>query len=166
MFKSFIGCALSLLALNVVPAHASSWNSVAVGSRDSAYYFDADTVEKTKGVVTVWVKTVQYTKANPDGSQAMAMRWKFNCAKKTIQTLASSTYDADGKFIRSMQGPWEADVVYPDSVGEAMLNISCETNFPTNKPSYKYFKIESNDVFQATKNYAEMMKKVTDTAPQ
>lgn len=162
---SLMCCALGLFAINVAPAHASSWNLTAAGSTDSALYFDADTVEKAKGVVTIWVKTVQYYEADSDGSWSRASRWRINCANKTIQTLASSTYTADGKFISSPTPSLAIAVVTPDSVGEGMLKIACDGNFPNDKSKTKYFKLDSNDVFQATKAIVEAEKKATDTAP-
>ena len=47
-----------------------------------------------------------------------------------------------------------------------MLKIACEPNFPRDTSGNNYFKVDGNDVFQATKNYSEMRKSQTDTAPK
>lgn len=148
-------------------ALASTWNFAWVGNDETRYFFDADTVEKTRDrSVLLWVKTVNILNADSDGSWSTAYRWKVNCQKKTVQTLAWSSYGADGKFIRSGSSSGAEREVVPDTVGEAMLKIACEPNFPNDKSGKSYFKLEGVDVFQATKNYVEYSKSQTDIAPK
>ena len=89
----------------------------------------------------------------------------MNCTKRTIQTLSSSTYRADGKFIRSYLPSASADVVVPDSVGAGIIKVVCMADFPKITPATKglYFKISGNDPFATTKNFSEMK---IDKAPQ
>lgn len=145
---------------------ASTWNFVWVGNDETRFFFDADTVEKSKDITTVWIKTVQVNHPNSNGSWSYAHRWKINCQKKTIQTLAYSSYDKDGRFIRSDSTPGTEDVAVPDSTGEAMMKIACEANFPRDTSNAKYFKLEGNDVYQATKNYGDYQKSQIDSAPK
>ena len=147
-------------------ASASTWNFLWVGNEDTRYFFDADTVEKNRDITTVWIKTVQTTRPDDDGSWATALRWKINCTKRTIQALAMSLYDRDGKFIRSINTIGQESAVIPDSTGEGVLKIACEPNFPRDTSGSKYFKLDSNDVFQATRNYVEMKKSQIDSAPK
>jgi len=147
-------------------ARASTWNFAWVGNEETRYFFDADTVEKNKEFVTVWIKTVQTTAPDNDGSWAMALRWRMNCSKRTILSLASSTYDKDGKFIKSATPSGSETPVIPDSTGEAMLKIACEANFPRDSSGDRYFKLNGIDVFQATRNYVDMRKSQVDSAPK
>ena len=147
-------------------ASASSWHFAWVGNKETTYYYDAESIERSKDTITVWVKTVQVNRADTDGSWASALRWRFNCSKRTIQSLAVSLYDKDGKFLRSSNNPGAEDAAIPDSTGEAMLKIACKPNFPNDKSGNDYFKLENNDVFQATRNYADMISSQTDAAPK
>lgn len=144
---------------------ASTWNFM-TSSTESVYYFDADTVLKDHEITTLWVKTVQMEKPDDAGNWAIASRWKINCSKQTIQTLAWTTYDKNGKYIRSDTRVGSQDVVVPDSMGESVLKVACEKNFPRDTSGAKYFKIKNNDVFQGTKDYVEYLKAHQDTAPQ
>ena len=149
------------------PAVASSWYYVLVGNEDTQFFFDADTIDKSKDkTILVWIKTVKTTKSDDDGSWSTAIRWKLNCTKRTIQTLMWSTYDQDGKFIKSGMTPSAEEAVFPDSTGEGMLKIACEQTFPNDKSSKKYFKLENNDPILATKNYVEYQKTQVDLAPK
>jgi len=157
---------ISIYLFPCSPAFASEWNFLWVGNEDTRFFFDADTVEKNRDTITVWIKTVQTTRPDRDGSWATALRWRMNCTKRTIQTLAMSVYDRDGKFIRSVNATGQESAVVPDSTGEAVLKIACEPNFPRDTSGIKYFKLENNDVFQATKNYVELQRSQVDTAPK
>lgn len=150
-------------------AFASEWNSfTSVNHNDVEYFFDAASVEKSKDVVTVWVKSVRTYTVDNDGSWATAFRWRMSCQKRTIQTLTWSTYDADGKFIKSNSNVGSENSVIPDSIGEGVLKTACATDFPKNTSATKdsYFKIESNDIFKATKTFVDFRKSRIDNAPQ
>jgi hypothetical protein len=154
------------LFFGTTAAFASTWFGTAAGNDDTYYFFDADSVEKNREITTVWIKTVQIHRAEDDGSWATAYRWRMNCSKKTIQTLTASIYDKDAKFIKSFPNAGRESEVVPDSTGEAMLKLACTADFPKSKSGKGYWRIESNDIFQATRNYAEYLKSQKDTAPQ
>jgi hypothetical protein len=158
--------AIGLFSIVISNAQASTWNFAWVGNDEVRYFFDADTVEKNKELVTVWIKTVQTAAPDNDGSWSMALRWRMNCSKRTILSLASSTYDKDGKFLKSSTLPGTDAAVVPDSTGESMLKIACEANFPRDSSGEKYFKLNGIDVFQATRNYVDMRKSQVDSAPK
>ena len=147
-------------------AHSSSWHFLWVGNSETRYFFDAESLEKNKNIVIIWIKTVQVNQGDKDGSWASALRWRIDCTKKTIQTLAASTYDQNGKFMKSTSGVSSEDVVIPDSTGDGVLKVACKPNFPKDTSGDEYFKLNGVDVFQATRNYAEMQKAQTDTAPK
>lgn len=160
-----VALALGLLSIN--SAFASSWNYASIGNDDAAYYFDAETVQKNPNkTVLVWIKYVQKTKADSDGSWSTANRWSLNCNKRTLQSLQASTYDRDGKFIKSYPKPTDESVVVPDSVGEAMLKIACDPTFPNDKSGKAYFKIYDNDPFAFTKLIVEHEQSKQDNAPK
>lgn len=159
--------AMSICLMTCASALASNWHFALVGNDDTKYFFDADTVEKGKDkTVLVWIKTVQTTKPDTDGSWATAYRWKLNCTKRTLQTLMWSTYDPDGKFIKSYSNPSAEQAVVPDSTGEATLKMACEPSFPNDKSAKNYFKIDNNDPFLATRNFVEYQKSQIDQAPK
>jgi hypothetical protein len=159
-----------LLSLFGASAFASEWNNfTTANNHDHEYFFDAASVEKSKDVSTVWIKTVRTYTPDSDGSWATALRWRLNCQKKTIQTLAWSTYDADGKFIKSGSNASSEDAAIPDSIGEGILKASCMADFPKNTPATNpvYFKLDkfNNDIFAATKRFVELRKSRVDNAP-
>ena len=156
----------SILSLFSALASASEWNGFEwEGTTEGEYFFDAETVNKTNDSVNLWIKIIRKNKANDDGSWATANNWKMNCTNRTIQTLSSSTYNADGNFIRSFTTSGSANAVVPDSVGAGILKVVCMADFPKITPATKglYFKISGNDPFATTKNFSEMK---IDKAPQ
>lgn len=166
MKSHIVRIASGALLLAALPAAASAWHFVWVGNDEIRYFFDAESFEKTKEVATVWVKTVKTKAADTDGSWSTALRWRISCSKRTIQTLAWSTYDQDGKFLNSNSNVGAEEAVIPDSTGEAFLKIACAASFPRDTSGDKYFKLNGNDVFQATRNYVEYQKSRVDPAPK
>ncbi len=154
------------LVMTSISCFASNWHFAWAGNKDTRYFFDAESIERSKDSILVWVKTVQVNQVDSDGSWATAMRSRFNCSKRTIQILAVSQYDRDGKFLRSSPASSTESAVTPDSMGEAMLKIVCKTNFPNDKSGNDYLKVEGNDVVQATKIWADMISSQTDSAPK
>lgn len=113
------------------------------------------------------MKSVQTEKPDSSGSWATALRWRFNCSKKTIQALAWSSYDREGKFIKSGSTPGIESAAVPDSIGEGTMKVACQTNFPNDtSANSKYVKIQDNDVFAATRRMVEYKKSQTDNAPK
>ncbi|WP_203415158.1 surface-adhesin E family protein [Pseudoxanthomonas suwonensis] len=135
------------------------------GNDKTLYFFDADTVEKSPGGVSVWVKTVRTRQPDTDGSWATAIRWRINCSGRTIQTLSWSTYNNSGEFIESNNKPSSPSPVTPDTTGEAVLKIACGANFPR-EANKGYFKLDSNDVFKARDNWVRYQDSQVDTAPK
>jgi hypothetical protein len=159
----------ALFSLFGTSAFASSWNYLlTISNDDMEYFFDAESVNKTKEVVNLWAKTVQTDKAQDDGSWSVAYNWKLNCAKRTIQLMGWSTYDSTGKFIKSYSTPNTENPVIPDSVGESVLKVACMADFPKNTPSTKnsYFAVANNDIFAFTKRLIEFRKSQIDNAPK
>jgi hypothetical protein len=139
-----------------------------VSSNDekNVYFFDADTVEKSKDTVTLWIKTVLTNKTNPEDPWAAASRWKINCSKKMLQSLTTSYYDGNGRFIKSDPHPNEPALIVPDSIGDGIQKIACESKFPYDKSETKYFKLKNSDVYGFVNNYIEYQKTQIDLAPK
>lgn len=171
IFKMTTSARLTLIAVLLMlggTAFASTWNVLlGVGNDETRYFFDSDTVVKTRDRnILVWLKAVQTTKANSDGSWAVALRWKMNCSKNTIQIISYSSYNRDGKLILSDSKPRMEHEAAPDSIGEAVLKIACEPIFPNDKSNISYYRLDGVDVFQATKIFVELMKDQNDSAPK
>lgn len=159
----------ALLSLFGASAFASEWNSFLSVKNDNAeFFFDAESVNKTKDSVTLWVKTVQKSLPHDDGSWSTAYNWQMNCQKRTIKLLSRSTYDSANKLIKSSSGSGSENSVVPDSVGEGILKVACMADFPRKTPATKnsYSKIVDNDIFEATKFFVEYKKNKTDNAPK
>lgn len=143
---------------------AATWHGMAVGTDDLAYFFDSESVQKSPNTVSVWVKTVSFTKPkDADGVWATAFRYRFDCLARTIQMLTYSDYDENGKYISSSDREGSTKLVTPDSTGEGMLNIFCESSFPNDKSEEKYWKIIENDVFKARD---AILRSMIDAAPK
>lgn len=159
----------ALLSLSGTSAFASSWhNFYSANTDDAEYFFDADSVVKAGGVVTVWVKTVQKNSPESDGSWSIALNWRINCQKRTITILSSSTYDSAGKFIKSNSNVSSETQITPDSVGEGVQKAACMADFPRNTPATKgiYFTLADNDIYAFTRRLVEIKKGQVDNAPK
>ena len=147
-------------------AAAATWYGMDLVTDSSIYFFDADSVKKQSGIIEIWVKTVRISSPDRDGAWATATRWRIKCLDRTIQALASSDYDNSGKFIRAYNNPESPSPAYPDSIGEGMLQIACESSFPDNSTDDKYWKLATDDVFEARDWYVRALSSRIDTAPK
>jgi hypothetical protein len=163
--KIAVACAFSVLMIN--PATASTWNVFAqTFTKNSLFFFDADTVLKEPDTVTIWVKYVNTVTPDTDGSWATASRFVFKCSKRKSQALTSSTYDKDGKFMHSPPNPSPQRDITPDTIVEGMYTAACQKDFPKNKSEEFYFPVKDNDIYAFTKRYVEDIESKKDLAPQ
>ena len=159
----------ALFSISGASAFASEWNNfTAVSTDDAEYFFDAESVNKTKDTVTLWTKSVQKSKPELDGSWSTAYNWRLNCPNRTIQLLSWSAYDSAGQFIKSNSTPGQEKSAVPDSIGAGILKVACMADFPRNTPATQtsYFKIVGNDIFAATKLFVELNNSRVDNAPK
>lgn len=162
-----IGAVAVVMAITSPPLLASDWQASEFGNDEMRYFFDAETVEKSKDSVLVWVKRVQVSKPDKDGTWATASRWQINCTRKTVNYLIFSDYDQENKFVKSSPGNNTENIMNPDSIGEGMVRTACKDNFPNDKSGKYYSKVKGNDIFKATKIYAaELIKSKSDSAPR
>lgn len=164
LVKALAFCAIALSCIR--PAIAATWYATGFGSEETRHYFDADSVEKSRDIVSLWTKAVQTRKASENGSWASAIRWRINCKRRTIQVLSYSLYDSNGKFLRSGDEPGRETNIVPDSFGEGLSKMSCASDFPKNKSGVEYFRINDNDVFAATKRWTDWIDSHVDNAPK
>lgn len=161
-------CTTSFLLLLSASTLASSWNFISIGNFDKyLYFFDADTVDKSSGSnINIWVKSVAIKTPSNGEAWSTAVRWKINCAKRSTQIIACSEYGHDGKFLKSGSATGQENEVVPNSMGEEMLKIIYEPNFPNDKSEKNYSEIKTNGIFQATKNYIDAKNSEIDNAPK
>lgn len=146
---------------------ASTWNTYSRAYNDeSIFFFDADTVSRSGENVTIWTKYVKTKSPDSDGSWATAQRMIINCSKRTTQTLTSSVYERDGKFMKTFPQAGRVIEVVPDSISEEILKTSCASDFPKNQSKKNYFPVKNNDVFEFTKNFVDYLDSLKDTAPK
>ena len=153
------------MALASPPLLASSWYAIG-GNSKTRFFFDAETIEKSKNSVLIWIKTVKISKENNQGVWATASRWQINCAQKTFKYLVHSDYDYEEIFIESFEGSRKELIMPPDSIGAEIMKISCKANFPNDESGKDYRKVTSNNIFQYTQIYAEMIRQENDSAPK
>ena len=152
-------CAVFLL-LTSFSALAATWTvfTTARSVNDTIIFlFDADTVEKSRNSVTLWIWHYHTKLPSQDGSWSVKAREHMNCSKRTTQTLAIASYDKDENIIKSYSNyVGSIDLIFPGSIEEEILKVACEVNFPHDTSDTKYFKIVNNDIFQFMKNISSI----------
>lgn len=148
---------------------AATWNAFVYGSNDyKGYYFDANSVNKTKDGVAFWMKYVNNVKhPDNDGGYSTAQNVEFSCSNNTIQVFNSSIYDKDGKFIKAYPNPEKLIDIKPNTLFNSMLTAVCTPDFPLNKSKAQYYLVEDNDIYRdSTSYYRSIEEKQTDNAPK
>lgn len=143
--------ALAAMALCSVTAHAGAWYAFSdIDVRDTAYFFDADTVARQGDKITFWAMAVQKSDSpNPDSSYSKAAKWAYSCSRRTAQELTVSAYDKTGQFIRADPSPSKERDVVPGSVVETILDTVCANHFPQDQSGKHYVRIDDNDIYRA-----------------
>lgn len=161
------GFVLAALLAIAQPVFAATWYLMWLGKAESLDYFDADTVEKSRDSVKIWINTVQVNRADSGGVWSQVMKWRFQCKERRFQLLALTSYDAEGNVLKSgsfADNRW--DDVVPGSTGERALGVVCAADFPKNKKSKDYVPVPGNDVIAATRLYAESLASQPGSAPK
>lgn len=130
---------------------AATWYHIwgQLGQQDQAlYFFDFDTVTRSKGVVTLWLKTLRDPDGGPppDGIYETTEKLTCVCSKRTIQVGSSMQYDRQQRVIGSQIKPSPPFDAVPGTVGEAILKVVCSANFPKDKSDHRYSAVPRNDV--------------------
>jgi hypothetical protein len=106
-------------------AHAAKWTYVVTDVDKSARYFDAETVQRSGNVVTVWEKRG----ASPGNKICCTAvsRVRFDCINRTMTLLGGRIYYLDGTVAANaerLSSPIKSEV-FPDSPEEKMLKAVC-----------------------------------------
>lgn len=154
---------LFAIMLYSVTASAATWMTLDVFTATAIYFFDADTVIKKDGTVTIWEKMVQEENSpDTDGSYSTAVKMVYFCKKRTSQGFAMTTYDKSQNFIKTYSIPAKESDIVPGSVGEDILKFVCANDFPKNATT-----VAKNDIYAATKRYFDYLKAAkNDPAPK
>jgi hypothetical protein len=114
------------LVLAAAPALAANWVYVTTTRKNADYYYDADTLQRSGEVVTVWEhtdhsrnKTVKYR-----SSKALI---RYYCSRRSYVHLSIIDYYPNGET-KSFKYPTDRTdetFIPPDSNGDAMLKAVC-----------------------------------------
>lgn len=156
-FKSAV-LVIALATSSAADASAWYWTAISVG--DSEFFFDAESVQKSADTVTLWIKMVK-----KDLSGASAMRWKYDCSKRALQSSSLTKFDGQNKYVTMSKAIVEQDVL-PDSTGEVFMKIACSPKFPELNADSPYRPAPKNDVFGTTKTVVEVDKSQSVSAPK
>lgn len=109
-------------------APSARWTSVFTG-RD-APFFDLATARRKGSNVTVWLLFNHGASDKwPDKSMSHMIQWEYDCDERLSRQLTMLTYprrDGVGKISNKTFVPTEWQPVVPDTIGEGLLNYSCE----------------------------------------
>jgi hypothetical protein len=114
--------ATAALIMGATPAFAANWVYV-VTQDNSARYYDAETIQRSGNLVTVWEKWGR----SADVCCTLVQRVRFNCAIRTSTLLAAKVYYFDGSIAADPEysSPYTTSVIFPDSPEEKMLKAVC-----------------------------------------
>ncbi len=101
--------------------------------RTSSYYYDKDDLtQKSKKIIQVWIK--RNLKNRPEGIEEkykgvdhIISLEEYDCARHQQRTISLTTYDQDGKTVRSdhyKKAKW--DYIDPDSATDGLLRYTCK----------------------------------------
>lgn len=123
-------------------AIAANWQ-YATSTKQEKFYIDKAfyNYNKTANTVEVWSKTE--TKTSPIYTSSKSLI-QYDCKGKRSKTLAYIKYGSSGLVIQSSSNPSKFDIIFPDSVDEAIWEISCSTKGKGFK--FIYYDYESEPV--------------------
>jgi hypothetical protein len=157
----------ALLATCSSHTMASDWYTMLLGQQDAMYFFDAASLEKSGGVVRIWVKSYQASRPGSGNDPwAMAVRSEFHCASRTWRELASSSYDKEGRFIETFPGFESVKKIEPDTIVEKVFEMVCQPDFPTNPGVMRYQRTAQNAPTSVATRVLELLDLQRDPAPK
>lgn len=119
------------LVMAATPAFSANWVYVNTGTNNADNYYDADTMERSGEVVTVWEKA--------DHSRDKTVKWRsskllkrFYCSRRLSVIVSIIDYYPNGETKSVNVPPYqqEEDFIAPDTNGEEMLKAVCEATAP------------------------------------
>lgn len=125
-------------------SYGANWVYVTSSSSNQNFYIDKDFYKYNNNLKTVdvWDKTTK-KKLFEDGyyTQSKTLT-KYSCENKSAKTLAFVNYNESGETLKSSTKPeGEFSLIFPDSVGETMWRVVCDSRgkgfkFPTYNPDF------------------------------
>ena len=107
------------------PASASNWILFYTGHDGSKDYLDSDTIKKIGAARRVWTKNIP--KMPDKGGVASVVYYaEIDCDAATFRPLDGTQYDARGLPVLSSPIEMTALRIYPDSMGEALMQDVCD----------------------------------------
>ena len=119
------------LALASLPLQAATWRLLLVHSDSGIFFFDAASVVKKDGRVTVLIEQIRDpAQMDLGGVATIAVRDVFDCTAHTLRPLEARTYAQDGALLASDardKPPFEPAA---DTAGADFVRIACLPDFP------------------------------------
>lgn len=109
-------------------AEASTWEYVGSAANGSVYYIDKDSVTRDSNKARAWFK-IDYRAVKTEQAREEKQLDIFNCAEKTSNLLAYTSYRANGTVLKSenwSDNSYEYRPIVPDSIGEFMWTAACQ----------------------------------------
>lgn len=121
---------------------AADWFYVTTGANEDFYidrsYYKYNSQDKT---VDVWTRTDKESSANKGERRTTSKTLtRYSCSNKSSRQLADASYLEDGSVLRQTSTPQSKfDMIFPDTVGENIWEVSCKTQgkgfkFPDYRP--------------------------------
>jgi hypothetical protein len=127
---NLLGAAAALF-IAATPAFAAEWIPVFIDTKNAIYYYDIETIRRSRNVVTVWEKRDHSRDRTVKYREVKAKR-SYNCSARTSILLSVIVYYPNGK-VESEEFPDYAQTtesVAPDTSGEDILEAVCSVTAP------------------------------------
>jgi hypothetical protein len=115
---------VSAALLYPAAAQASDWYRVGPTAVGAVIFVDQDSITKTDGVVTYWMK-LDHRNDRTVRQRETKVSVEVDCANRTIAAVAELIYAADGRLIDSHYAYAEHVPIAPDTVAYAHASLVC-----------------------------------------
>jgi len=109
----------------------TEWEYIGRGKDKSEFYMKDYRKKQYSDQVEAWVKIIEPVKivktkkGTVKKSEIVSLqKFKFRCVEKTVALISYADY-RNGILIRSGDGSESEETIFPDSVGESLLNYVC-----------------------------------------
>ena len=124
---------ISLLLLFASTSAFGGWTDLGVGSKNTNFFADFDTLQRKNNIVRVWTKH-EYKTPQPTSIPSVFMLsenfyTEFDCQEKKFRALSSNTFSENqlqGSLIASNSTPNPWTYVPPDTIASSILNKVCK----------------------------------------
>jgi len=114
------------LVMAATPAFAANWVYVNTSNTNADIYYDADTLQRSGEVVTVWEQT-DYSRDKTVKYRSSKLLKRFYCSRRLYVLVSVIDYYPNGETKRFDYPTYkqEETVIAPDTNGEEMLKAVC-----------------------------------------